>query len=56
MLDAMQAVETIAKEQGAQLLGWRELPVNPEGLGNMALDAMPYFLQPFFAAEGKVRH
>lgn len=53
MLDAMRAVENIADEEGAQLLGWRDIPVNSEGVGNMALDAMPYFAQPFFTAEGK---
>ena len=52
MLDAMRAVETIAAEEGAELLGWRDIPVNPVGVGNMALDAMPYSLQPFFAARG----
>ncbi|MDO4909417.1 MAG: glutamate synthase large subunit [Corynebacterium sp.] len=53
MLDARRDIETIAREEGAELIAWRELPVTPDGLGGMALDAMPNFGQVFFTAKGK---
>ncbi|GAB3947597.1 glutamate synthase large subunit [Corynebacterium tapiri] len=53
MLDAQRAVETIAAEEGAEVLGWREVPVNPAGLGEMAKAAMPNFHQVFLASEGR---
>ncbi len=39
---------------GQVLLGWRELPVNPDGadLGNAARAAMPHFEQLFVGADG----
>ncbi|AZA08873.1 glutamate synthase large subunit [Corynebacterium pseudopelargi] len=47
MLDAKREIEAIAKEEGARVIGWRDMPTNPEGLGKMALDAMPSFAQVF---------
>ncbi|MGH4004947.1 MAG: hypothetical protein ACRDSO_12660, partial [Pseudonocardiaceae bacterium] len=38
---AIAAIEAIAAEEGMRVLGWRELPVNPEGVGPMARSAMP---------------
>jgi len=39
---------------GQKLLGWRSLPVHPDGagIGNAARAAMPYFAQLFIGAEG----
>ncbi|AZA11823.1 glutamate synthase large subunit [Corynebacterium gerontici] len=51
MLDAKREIEAIAQEEGAHVLGWRSVPTNPEGLGEMALDAMPSFEQVFISAE-----
>lgn len=51
MLDAKREIEAIAEEEGAQVLGWRPMPTNPDGLGEMALDAMPSFEQVFISAE-----
>ncbi|MCS5478214.1 glutamate synthase large subunit [Corynebacterium sp. YIM 101645] len=47
---ARRAIGTIAREEGARVLGWREVPVEPTGLGSMALAAMPSFHQIFLAA------
>ncbi len=44
----------IAVEEGLRVLGWREVPVNPEGVGQAALDVMPVFRQAFVAdADGQ---
>lgn len=53
MLDAMRDIETIAAEEGAELIAWRDLPVTPDMLGTMARDAMPNFAQIFLKAPGK---
>ncbi|MDO5668406.1 MAG: glutamate synthase large subunit [Corynebacterium sp.] len=53
LLDARREIELIATEEGAQVLGWREVPVDPRGLGTAAREAMPRFQQPFIVAEGK---
>ena len=41
-----------AQAEGVQILGWREVPVNPEPLGPSARAAMPVFRQVFLAKEG----
>jgi glutamate synthase (NADPH/NADH) large chain len=46
----MAAVEDIAVHEGMAVLGWRELPVNPEGVGPTARSAMPRFQQLFLAS------
>ena len=53
LLDARREIEDIAREEGAEVLGWREVPVDPRGLGTAAREAMPRFHQPFLVAEGK---
>jgi glutamate synthase (NADPH/NADH) large chain len=45
-------IEEIAAEEGLTVLGWREVPVQPEGLGQMALGVMPSFAQLFVAGAG----
>jgi glutamate synthase (NADPH/NADH) large chain len=47
---AMAAVEDIAVQEGMRVLGWRTLPVNPEGVGPTARSAMPRFRQLFLAS------
>ena len=46
---ARQDVEAIAREEGLDVLGWRELPVDPDGaeVGETALGCMPYMSQLF---------
>jgi glutamate synthase (NADPH/NADH) large chain len=53
---AREQIETIASEEGLEVLGWRELPVDPDGadLGATALDCMPYMAQLFVAAPDRV--
>ncbi|MDO4928275.1 MAG: glutamate synthase large subunit [Corynebacterium sp.] len=50
MLDAKREIEAIAREEGATVLGWREVPTDPSSLGEMAKDAMPHFEQIFLSA------
>ncbi len=49
-------IEAIADEEGLDVLGWRELPVDPDGadLGATALGCMPYMAQIFVAAPDRV--
>jgi glutamate synthase (NADPH/NADH) large chain len=48
-LDAAEAskaksqIEAMAGEEGLRVLGWREVPVNPDILGSMSKDARPSF-------------
>jgi glutamate synthase (NADPH) large chain len=46
----MAAIEAIAEQEDMRVLGWRELPVNPAGVGPMARSAMPRFRQLFLAS------
>ena len=52
-LDARREIEAIAVGEGATVLGWREVPVDPAGLGSMALAAMPSFHQIFLTSDGR---
>ncbi|MFJ3392667.1 glutamate synthase large subunit [Leifsonia aquatica] len=45
-----QAVEAIAAEQDLTVLGWREVPVRPDELGNLARDAMPVIEQLYVSS------
>src|SRR3978361_775345 len=49
---AQQRIDVIAAEEGLEVLGWREVPVDPAGagVGVTALDCMPYMAQLFVAA------
>ena len=42
-------IEEIAAEEGLAVLGWRDVPVNPEILGATARSVMPVFSQLFVA-------
>ncbi|WP_420033146.1 glutamate synthase large subunit [Streptomyces sp. cg28] len=49
-------IETIAAEEGLNVLGWREVPVAPQLLGSMARSTMPAFRQLFVAdADGTAK-
>ena len=50
--EARQHIETIAVGEGLEVLGWRALPVDPEGagVGETALGCMPHMAQLFLAA------
>ncbi len=44
---ACKLTERILKEEGAELLGWRDVPIDPDCLGEMARSVMPSFKQIF---------
>ncbi|MBV9953204.1 MAG: glutamate synthase subunit alpha, partial [Acidimicrobiia bacterium] len=48
--DATDAVDKIVASEGLTVLGWRDVPVQPDSLGSMARDVMPVFRQVFVAA------
>ncbi len=49
--DATRRVEALAAEENLQVLGWRSVPVDPDGadVGQTALGCMPYMAQLFVA-------
>ncbi len=44
-------LESIAAEEGCRVLGWREVPIRPEGLGELARSTQPVFAQVAIGAE-----
>ncbi len=44
---AKRMFEVICEKSGLKFLGWRDVPVHPEILGDMARDCMPYISQCF---------
>ncbi|MEU2163568.1 glutamate synthase large subunit [Streptomyces chengbuensis] len=48
--EAVSRIETIAAEEGLDVLGWRDVPVAPELLGATARSTMPSFRQLFVSA------
>jgi glutamate synthase (NADPH/NADH) large chain len=49
---ARRVLEKYAVAEGATVLGWREVPVDPTGLGASALAALPRIAQVFLTASG----
>ncbi len=51
-----EQIHAIADDEGLQVLGWRDLPVDPDGadLGATARGCMPYMAQIFVAAPDRV--
>ncbi|HEV7875327.1 MAG TPA: glutamate synthase large subunit, partial [Nocardioides sp.] len=45
-------IEEIASDEGLAVLGWREVPINPDILGATARGVMPTFSQLFVAGAG----
>jgi glutamate synthase domain-containing protein 2/glutamate synthase domain-containing protein 1/glutamate synthase domain-containing protein 3 len=45
--EAKAIVETTVRNEGGSVLGWREVPVNPDCLGDLARASMPYVRQVF---------
>jgi glutamate synthase (NADPH/NADH) large chain len=46
-------IEQIAREEGVEVLGWRDVPINPHGLGPTARSVMPFFRLIAVAAPGE---
>ena len=42
-----RTLEVIAEKRGVKFLGWREVPIHPEILGEVARDCMPHIMQCF---------
>ncbi len=49
----ISVLEDEIKKQGLELLGWREVPVNPEHLGRIAESTEPKIMQLFVGKNGK---
>jgi glutamate synthase (NADPH/NADH) large chain len=45
-------VASIAASENLTVLGWREVPIDPDQIGNLAREAMPVFEQVFLASAG----
>jgi glutamate synthase (NADPH/NADH) large chain len=43
-------IEALAAEEDLAVLGWRTVPVRPDGLGNLAREAMPFIEQLFLSS------
>lgn len=43
-------IEAIAAEEGLSVLGWREVPINPDVLGDLARESMPAIEQLFVSS------
>ncbi len=52
-VEVRQEIAKIADEEGLNVLGWRELPINSKSLGKTALSVMPRFEQIFIAGKNK---
>ena len=50
--DAVTMTEKVIADEGGNLLGWREVPVDPECLGELARRVMPSFKQVFVSFDG----
>jgi glutamate synthase (NADPH) large chain len=46
---AVGAIERLAEEEDLRVLGWRDVPTDPSGLGATAVSVMPRFRQVFVA-------
>src|SRR3954447_16790794 len=46
---AEAAIERFADEEELRVLGWRDVPIDPTGLGSTAVSVMPKFRQLFVA-------
>ncbi|MQA07177.1 MAG: glutamate synthase large subunit [Pseudonocardiaceae bacterium] len=48
---AIATIERIAAEEHMRVLGWRDLPTNPEHVGRIAASTMPAFRQLFLSVQ-----
>lgn len=44
---AKKMFEIIVKKEGLEFLGWRDLPIHPEQIGDRAVEKMPHIVQGF---------
>jgi glutamate synthase (NADPH/NADH) large chain len=50
-----RTIDSLAAEEGLRVLGWRAVPIEPEGVGKTALGAMPTIAQLFVSPAGQGR-
>src|SRR4051812_34652882 len=53
--ETVATIERIAAEEGLTVLGWRQLPYDPDFCGPTARRVMPHFAQLFLSAGGGAR-
>ncbi len=51
---AKKMFEVIVEKEGMEFLGWREVPIHPEHLGDKAIGCMPCIMQAFIKRPQKV--
>ncbi|MBM7633472.1 glutamate synthase large subunit [Geomicrobium sediminis] len=51
---ALEILAQMAEQEGANVIGVRDVPVNTNGIGDSALAAKPYIQQVFIAADGLI--
>ena len=49
-----EIVTTVVETEGQKILGWRDVPINPAGIGDSALEVMPHFSQIFIEKSQEV--
>lgn len=52
---AKKMFEIIVEKEGLEFLGWREVPTNPDILGQKAIDCMPCIMQGFVKRPANVK-
>ena len=45
-----RALEQVVRDEGQRVLGWRDVPVDPEAIGNQAREVQPHIRQVFVGA------
>jgi glutamate synthase (NADPH/NADH) large chain len=53
LAQAVKTIEVIAAEEGLEVVAWRDLPVDPTGIGATALSVMPRLTQLFVHSAGQ---
>ncbi len=48
----IEVVEDVVQEEALGFMGWREVPLDPSALGQLAVDGMPYILQCIIDGQG----
>ena len=51
---AQKLLEVVCRKEGVRFLGWRDVPVNAEILGQRARESMPYICQGFAERPGGI--
>ena len=52
-VECKRAIESLARDEGLTVLGWRVVPTDPTGVGATARSVMPSFEQLFVASPGR---